>query len=165
MGGTVTRQLLLIVAALATLGAACEPQDATDKPGGSGLDELFDRERLTVLSDDGGRHTFDVYIAESWEQQRRGLMFVRDLPEDNGMLFVYERAGMHSMWMKNTYISLDMVFARADGTVSSVIHDTEPLSLDSQYSVEPVSYVLELNAGVARKLNIGRRSRLIRETD
>jgi uncharacterized membrane protein (UPF0127 family) len=90
-------------------------------------------------------------------------MFVRDLPETSGMLFVYEEAGLHSMWMKNTYISLDMVFARADGSVSSVIHDTKPLSLDSQGSVEPVSFVLELNAGVARRLNIGKKSRLIWE--
>ena len=64
------------------------------------------------------------------------------------------------MWMKNTYIPLDLVFARADGTVSSVIHDTQPLSLESQKSIEPVNYVLELNAGAARRLNIGRKSRL-----
>ena len=54
----------------------------------------------------------------------------------------------------------DAVFARADGTVSSVIHDTRPLSLTSQSSVEPVNYVLELNAGTARRLNIGRKSRI-----
>ncbi len=58
-------------------------------------------------------------------------MFVRELPEMTGMLFVYDDAGMRSMWMKNTYIPLDIVFARADGTVSSVIHNTEPLSLRS----------------------------------
>ena len=160
-----TRQLLLILAALATLGAACDPPTATDEPAGNELDQLFSRERLVILSDDGERHVFQVYLAETRDQKRRGLMFVRDLPENAGMLFVYERAGMHSMYMKNTYIPLDMVFARADGTVSSVIHDTEPLSLDSRSPVEPVSYVLELNAGVARRLGIGRRSRLIRDTD
>ena len=160
-----TRQLLLTLTALATLGAACDPVTAEKEAGGTELDDLFGTERLVVLSDDGARHTFDVYIAEKWDQQRRGLMFVRDLPQDRGMLFVYEKESMHSMWMKNTYISLDMVFARSDGTVSSVIHDTEPLSLDSQSSVEPVSYVLELNAGVARRLNIGRRSRLLRDAD
>ncbi len=63
--------------------------------------------------------------------------------------------------MKNTYMSLDMVFARADGAVSSVIHNTQPLSLDSQSSIEPVNFVLELNAGTARRLNIGRKSRII----
>jgi len=90
-------------------------------------------------------------------------MFVRDLPERTGMLFVYDEAAVRSMWMKNTYISLDMVFAHADGTVSSVIHDTEPRSLRSLSAIEPVNFVLELNAGVARRLGIGPGSRLIWE--
>ena len=65
------------------------------------------------------------------------------------------------MWMKNTYIPLDMVFARADGTVSSVVSDTVPQTLHSHSSTEPVRFVLELNAGTARRLGIGARSRLI----
>lgn len=160
-----TRKLLVIVAALATLGAACSPGPASGEKNGAGLDALFDRDELVIINNNGDRHEFDVYIAADYQQQRRGLMFVRDLPETSGMLFVYERASMHSMWMKNTYIPLDMIFARADGTVSSVIHDTEPLSLESRSSIEPVSYVLELNAGTARRYEIGRRSRLIWEPD
>lgn len=158
-----TRQILLIIAALTTLGAACSPQSASGELGGNGLGEFFELDRLEIVSDDGEHYVFDVYVATEIAQQRRGLMFVRDLPETSGMLFVYEEAGLRSMWMKNTYISLDMVFARADGSVSSVIYDTKPLSLDSQGSVEPVSFVLELNAGVARRLNIGKKSRLIWE--
>lgn len=158
-----TRQLLIIVAALATLGAACEPRPAADENNASGLDALFEKESLIVISDDGKRHDFDVYIAADFEQQRRGLMFVRKLPETTGMLFVYENAGVRSMWMKNTYIPLDMIFARADGSVSSVIHDTVPQTLDSQSAIEPVSLVLELNAGTARRLKIGKHSKLIRE--
>jgi uncharacterized membrane protein (UPF0127 family) len=65
------------------------------------------------------------------------------------------------MWMKNTYIPLDMIFARADGSVSSVIVDTVPQTLNSNASVEPVRYVLELNAGTARLLQIGTSSRLL----
>ncbi len=158
-----TRQLLIILAALATFGAACGPRTAAESGDDGGLDANFGRESLIVVSDDGKRHRFDVYIASDFEQQRRGLMFVRRLPETTGMLFVYENPGIRSMWMKNTYISLDMVFARADGTVSSVIHDTVPQTLDSQSSIEPVKFVLELNAGTARRLEIGKRSRLIRE--
>lgn len=163
MGRRMTRQILLIIAALTTLGAACSPQSASKELGGDGLGELFDLDRLEIVNDDGEHHVFDVYIAAKVAQQRRGLMFVRNLPETSGMLFVYEDAGMHSMWMKNTYVSLDIIFARADGSVSSVIHDAKPLSLASQGSIEPVSFVLELNAGVARRLNIGNRSRLIWE--
>lgn len=157
-----TRQLLIVIAALATLGAACEPRPTAEDNSGSGLDANFDKEVLIVVSDDGKRHRFDVYIASDFEQQRRGLMFVRKLPETSGMLFVYENTGMRSMWMKNTYIPLDMIFARADGSVSSVIHDTVPQTLDTQNSTEPVKYVLELNAGTARRLKIGNRSKLLR---
>ena len=115
----------------------------------------------TVIADDGKPHEFRVYIATEHEQQRRGLMFVRDLPPDVGMLFTYEDDAIRSMWMKNTYISLDMVFARADGTVVNVASNTVPQTLDSHASSEPARFVLELNAGTARKLGIGKRSRLI----
>lgn len=124
------------------------------------LDGDFETGTLLVESDDGLRHEFDVYLATSPEQQRRGLMFVRKMPETTGMLFIYEDTEHHSMWMKNTYISLDLIFARLDGSVSSVIHDAQPLSLTSRGSIEPVNYVLELNGGVARKLKIGSKSRL-----
>ena len=157
-----TRQLLIVLAALATLGAACEPRPATEENNGTGLEASFDLEPLIVVSDDGKEHRFDVYIAADFEQQRRGLMFVRKLPDRRGMLFIYDNSGVRSMWMKNTYISLDMVFARADGSVSSVVHDTVPQTLDPQSSTEPVKYVLELNAGTARRLKIGSRSKLLR---
>ncbi len=124
------------------------------------LDGEFGRGTLTIESDDGVQHTLDIYVATDFDQQRRGLMFVRNMPESTGMLFVYQDSEVHSMWMKNTYIPLDIVFARGDGTVSSVIHDTQPLSRTSQGSTEPVNYVLELNAGTARRLNIGRKSRI-----
>ena len=128
--------------------------------GVASLDSNFGRGTLMLESDDGVQHELDIYLAIKPEQQRRGLMFVRSMPESTGMLFVYEDSAMHSMWMKNTYIPLDLVFARGDGTVSSIIHDTQPLSLTSQGSTEPVNFVLELNAGTARRLNIGRKSRI-----
>lgn len=155
--------LCLLVAATMMMFAAsgCSPQPASKTPSASGLDTIFEVDELVIVANDGSRHTLDVYLALDHEQQRRGLMFVRDLPELTGMLFVYEDPGVRSMWMKNTYIPLDIVFARADGTVSSVIHDTEPLSERSLGAVEPVSYVLELNAGAARRLKIGAGSQLI----
>lgn len=148
--------LLLSVALL-----GCSPQPEARAPTAASLDDVFERDDLVIVSNDGTRHNFSVYLATSFEQQRRGLMFVRDLPPETGMLFVYDHESLHSMWMKNTYIPLDIVFARRDGTVSSVIHDTEPLSLNSLSAVEPVAYVLELNAGVTRRNKIGAGSRLI----
>lgn len=157
------RQALLILAALSLLAMlpGCSPQPEPKKPQAAGLDALFERDELVIISNDGTRHTFDIYLASSAEQQRRGLMFVRELPERTGMLFVYDDAGMRSMWMKNTFISLDIVFARADGTVSSVIHNAEPRSLRSLSAIEPVRFVLELNAGVARRYTIDAGSQLV----
>jgi uncharacterized membrane protein (UPF0127 family) len=79
------------------------------------------------------------------------------------MLFVYADEDYRSMWMKNTYIPLDMLFARRDGGVSSIESDTEPLSEKSLRSAEPVTFVLELNAGTSTQLAIDEDSRLIWE--
>jgi uncharacterized membrane protein (UPF0127 family) len=87
-------------------------------------------------------------------------MFVRNMPETTGMLFIYEADGLLSMWMKNTFIPLDILFVRSDGTVSSIGYDAEPQSLQSIAALEPVRYVLELNAGIAEKYSIDQYSRL-----
>lgn len=145
--------------------SACSAPAETNAPGIAGLDGWFARDTLIIEANDGNRHTFDIYLATDFEQQRRGLMFVRSMPANMGMLFVYEEPAMRSMWMKNTYISLDLLFARSDGTVASVIHSAQPLSLTPRASAEPVSFVLELNAGTARRLNIRRDSRIIWESD
>ena len=152
--------------ATALLLVACTPQAASEsgQPGPlPELDDHFGYGQVTVISDDGASHEFRVDLATEFEQQRRGLMFVRELPPDVGMLFIYESDAIRSMWMKNTYIPLDMVFARADGTVINVVTDTVPQTLDSHASTEPARFVLELNAGTARKLGIGKRSRLIQD--
>ena len=125
------------------------------------LDEAFGRDTLVISADEHACWFFDVYVASDRAQQMRGLMHVRNLPEFTGMIFIYRQAGVRSMWMKNTFIPLDMVFIRGDGTVSSVIADTTPLSLESRSAIEPVNYVLELNAGVTARLGIGDRSRIV----
>lgn len=152
---------LLLATFLVLFSTACSPQPTPRNDVGTGLGEIFEIDKLVIVNDDGIRHEFDVYLAQDFEQRRRGLMFVRKLPLTTGMLFVYEGNEQRSMWMENTYISLDIVYARADGSVSSVIHNTEPLSRRSLASVEPVRYALELNAGVARRFKIGTGSRLI----
>lgn len=143
--------------------ASCSAPAETTSANVPSLEDDFDRDTLIIESDDGLQHEFDIYLATNFEQQRRGLMFVRKMPASTGMLFVYEDTDYHSMWMKNTYISLDLIFARIDGAVSSVIHDAQPLSLTSRASIEPVNYVLELNAGTARRLGIGNKSRIVWE--
>ena len=126
------------------------------------LEQSFARDTLVVVAR-YACHRFDIYLAVDDAQQRRGLMFVRELPARTGMLFVYADEDYRSMWMKNTYIPLDMLFARRDGGVSSIESDTEPLSEKSLRSTEPVTFVLELNAGTSRQLAIDEDSRLIWE--
>jgi uncharacterized membrane protein (UPF0127 family) len=152
-------RIVLILASL--LLASCSPQPAVTGGTVPDLDGVFEFSSLDVVNDAGETLSFDVYLAVNPEQRRRGLMYVREMPATTGMLFVYDDDGYHSMWMKNTFIPLDMVFARSDGTVSSVISDTVPQTLNSNVSIEPVRYVLELNAGTARRLAIGKRSRLL----
>lgn len=125
------------------------------------LDAAFEREVLIIEASAHACYRFDIYLARNDYQRARGLMHVRQLPASTGMLFVYERENFASMWMKNTYISLDILFARADGRISSIARNTEPQSLRSIASIEPVRYVLELNAGTAERLFIDGDSRLL----
>jgi uncharacterized membrane protein (UPF0127 family) len=107
-----------------------------------------------VIDTPAGARMLSVEIADTPELRERGLMFRHRLPEDRGMLFLYETAQPVAMWMKNTYIPLDMVFLRGDGTVAEVKTGTVPQSLDVIESAEPVKAVLELGAGGAAKLGL-----------
>lgn len=135
--------------ALASLTAGAQTAGEAD------LDESFEQSSIVIAAGENACYRFEVYLAETGAQHRRGLMFVRELPRYTGMLFVYRESAVRSMWMKNTYIPLDMLFIRADGTVSSIARDAEPRSLTSIASEEPIRYVLELNAGITEELGIG----------
>lgn len=124
------------------------------------LDARFSKGVLMIQASKHACYRFDIYVATSDAQRARGLMFVRNLPRTTGMLFIYEADMVLSMWMKNTYIPLDILFIRSDGTVSSIAYDTEPQSLKSVVALEPVRYVLEINAGVASALAIDQYSRV-----
>ncbi len=110
-------------------------------------------EPLTIASRNG-RHTFQVEVMRDDAGRAQGLMFRRSMAPDRGMLFDFERTEPVAMWMKNTYLPLDMLFIRADGTVARIAADTEPLSTRTISSGEPVLGVLELNAGTAARLGL-----------
>lgn len=101
-----------------------------------------------------GVHVFSVEFVNTDEQRARGLMFRREVPEGQGMLFDFQRDQEISMWMENTYVSLDMLFIRADGRIMRIAENTEPLSRRIISSGGPVRAVLEVVAGTARKLRI-----------
>jgi len=101
-----------------------------------------------------GVHVFSVEMATTDQEREKGLMFRKELPDGRGMLFDFSPEQMVSMWMKNTYISLDMIFIRADGRVLRVAENTEPFSTRIIASGGPVKGVLEVVAGTARKYGI-----------
>jgi hypothetical protein len=101
-----------------------------------------------------GVHAFDVTLATNEKERERGLMFVKHLPEGQGMLFDFKSDQPVSFWMHNTYISLDMFFIRSDGTITHIAASAKPLSDAMIPSDGPVRAVLEVIAGTADKLGI-----------
>jgi hypothetical protein len=101
-----------------------------------------------------GVHPFAVELATNDAERARGLMFRKELPDGQGMLFDFEREEPVSFWMHNTYISLDMIFIRSDGRILSIAANTEPMSDKLVPSGGPVRAVLEVIAGTADKLGI-----------
>ncbi len=110
-------------------------------------------ENLTITTSSGA-HAFNVEVADTGEEKARGLMFRRTMADDAGMLFPYAPAQEAQMWMKNTYISLDMVFIKQDGTVHRIEAGTEPFSERVISSRGDVTAVLELKAGIAAKIQL-----------
>lgn len=117
-------------------------------------------ESLEILSG-GNRHRFSIEVMRSDADRARGLMFRQSMPADQGMLFDFERDNLVTMWMKNTFLPLDMVFTFADGRIHRIETRTEPQSERVISSGVPVRAVLELNAGVAEKLGLKPGDKLI----
>ena len=101
-----------------------------------------------------GVHAFDVTLATDEKERERGLMFVKHLPEGEGMLFDFKTDQRVAFWMHNTYISLDMLFIRSDGTITHIAENAKPLSDALIPSDGAVRAVLEVIAGTAEKLGI-----------
>lgn len=114
----------------------------------------FPRGKLEIADGKKVKHTFDVWLADSPQRQAQGLMFVRALPDLRGMLFVHESPKPISMWMKNTYIPLDMVFIDEHGRIQQIVEHATPHSLDIIRSNEPALAVLEIAGGEAKRLGL-----------
>jgi uncharacterized membrane protein (UPF0127 family) len=101
-----------------------------------------------------GVQVFSVEMATTEEEKMTGLMYRKELPDGKGMLFDFSPEQQVSMWMKNTYISLDMIFIRADGRILRIAENTEPLSTKIIPSGGLAKGVLEVSAGTAQKYGI-----------
>jgi uncharacterized membrane protein (UPF0127 family) len=101
-----------------------------------------------------GVQVFSVEMATTEDEKATGLMYRKELPDGKGMLFDFSPEQQVSMWMKNTYISLDMIFIRADGRILRIAENTEPLSTKIISSGGLAKGVLEVIAGTAQKYGI-----------
>ncbi len=108
-------------------------------------------ENLSIITKTGS-HRFSVEVMRNDEERARGLMFRRFMPADRGMLFDFKVEQPVLMWMKNTFIPLDMVFIARTGAIVSIAENTEPMSERTIPSGPPAYAVLELNAGTAARL-------------
>src|SRR6478735_4926854 len=134
----------VLFALIALVPAAAQSQPAA---AGSGLESL-------VIVSGGTRHVLQVEVMRTPDQRAKGLMFRNYMPTERGMLFDFGASEPVAMWMQNTYISLDMLFIRADGTIARIAERTEPLSTRTIPSGEPVLSVLEINGGVSKQLGL-----------
>lgn len=136
--------LLALLAPLASVAQVAPLEDLANFP--SGQLEIRDGKKV--------RHVFQVWLADNPQRQAQGLMFVRSLPELRGMLFVHAEPRSIGMWMKNTYIPLDMVFIGPQGKIQQIVEQTTPHSLDVIRSSAPAVAVLEIAGGEAKRLGI-----------
>lgn len=160
-----TPRLALTAALLLALAAPPSPAQPAEARSAAPVGELdgrpllelssYPRSALTIVrADGGGRHEFRIWVADTPARQTQGLMFVRDLPASEGMLFINERPRISGFWMRNTYIPLDMLFIDERGRIVTIHANTTPFSLDTLSSPKPVRAVLELRGGETARRGI-----------
>lgn len=107
-----------------------------------------------AIESGGAVHRFEVEVADTPEARAEGLMYRRELAADHGMLFIFAERAKQTMWMKNTFIPLDMLFLSPDGTVLHLVERTVPHSTDIISSRLRVQAVLELPGGTVERLGL-----------
>lgn len=127
----------------------------------AGLLDGFRQAQLIIETAESRCLLLDIYLADSREQHTQGLMFVEHMDEFEGMLFRYPQPARLTMWMKNTYIPLDMIFVDASGAIAGIEKKTTPLSTDRIYSPESVTGVLEVNGGFTDRWQVNAGNRLL----
>jgi len=150
---SVWRSMLLATLLLLNVGnTSCMAQPSA-QPTLQSLSN-FPQSRLSILTPDARQHQFNIWVANTDALRQQGLMFVESLPDNTGMLFIFDRPQPVQMWMKNTLIPLDMVFIDADGRIDSIAVNTTPMSLKIVASKRAVLGVLELAGGTTQQLGI-----------
>ncbi|MEN9770572.1 MAG: hypothetical protein RLZZ180_2202 [Pseudomonadota bacterium] len=136
--------LALLPALLLAVGIARADTPQTDLP------------RLALTA---GIHRIDAQVAATPSQRQIGLMWRRDMPQNEGMLFIFEQPSVQCFWMKNTLLPLTAAFVADDGSIVNLA-DMKPQTTDSHCSAKPVRYVLEMNQGWFARRGLAAGSRL-----
>ena len=123
-------------------------------------DVLFKPASLKIETK-SGPVLLNVEVADTEAKREQGLMFRRSLSDDHGMIFLFDGEHEITMWMKNTYIPLDMIFIGNDWRIRHIAYDAEPFSTDVISSMRPASRVLEIGAGQAKKLGVSVGDRVV----
>ena len=118
------------------------------------------KSELSIITSNGSKHNFLVEVARTEEEKKIGLMFRKTLAKNAGMLFLYKREALRLMWMKNTFIPLDILFIDKKGVIKRVVKRTVPHSLATISSRQSVLAVLELRGGVTSSLDIKKGDRI-----
>ncbi len=132
-----------------------------DKNGATTARPAEERPSVEILTEEGRRVVYSVELARTDAERRQGLMGRSQLDADAGMLFLFPTEHIQTFWMKDTPISLDMIFINAKMEVAGVSKRTRPLDTSSYYVRRPSRYVLEVNAGQAETWGIGPGARVI----
>lgn len=119
---------------------------------------------VTLTTENGKTHRYRVDLARTEAEQARGLMFRQSMPRDMGMLFPMNPPRMATFWMENTFIPLDIIFVAPDGYVLNIGRGV-PKTRDIVASVGPVGWVLELNAGEAKRIGLEPGDRMTVDSD
>lgn len=115
------------------------------------------RKEIVLVNENGEEVEVRVEIADTFEKRKIGLMNRSYLGEDDGMLFIFEREGRHSFWMKDTLIPLDMIFISGEGRIVDIKYNVRPcerLVCEIFTPLEAAKYVLEVNGGFSEDRNI-----------
>lgn len=147
-----------VFAAIALILAACSPSSTGAAQSAQGAVAVHPVSGLEVIpltvTSKGKRHAFKVEVAKGPIEQARGLMFRTSMGTDEGMLFPMNPPRMASFWMRNTVISLDIIFIGPDRRILNIAANTIPYDENRVLSVAPAGAVLELNGGRAAQLGI-----------
>src|SRR5579859_546511 len=154
--GIMRVRVAMLIALAASLPAALfAPAPLLAVPSGPLPAGFHPTVSVTIETQGGARH-FQVEVARTPDEQDKGLKFRRSLPENGGMLFPIDPVTVASFWMKNTPISLDILFIRPDGSIANMRENASPYSTEVIDSSEPVGAVLEIPGGRAAALGIRR---------